>query len=81
MHIGFWWEKPEGKGPIGRPRDIWEGNIRMDLREMGCGFMEWIHLAQYREEWRGLVNTITTIRVPLHLGEYLRSWATGCFSS
>jgi hypothetical protein len=40
--------KPEGKGPLGRPRHMWEDNIKMDLREMGWGGMNWIHLAQDR---------------------------------
>jgi hypothetical protein len=39
---------PEGKGPLGRLRRRWEDGIRMDLREIGCGGLEWIHLAQYR---------------------------------
>jgi hypothetical protein len=38
MHVGFWWGKPDGKGPLGRPRDMWEDNIRMDLRGVGWGW-------------------------------------------
>jgi hypothetical protein len=41
--------KPEGNGPVGRPRHRWEFNIKGDHREMVCGGMEWIHLAQYRD--------------------------------
>jgi hypothetical protein len=41
--------KPEEKRPMGRPRSRWEDNIRMDLREMGCGGMDWIGLAQDRQ--------------------------------
>jgi hypothetical protein len=55
--------KPEGKRPLGRPRRRWEGNIRMDLREIGCGGMDWIDLAQDRDQWRALVNTVMNLRV------------------
>ena len=41
--------KPEGKRPLGRPRLIWEDNIKMDLQEVGCGGMDWIELAQDRD--------------------------------
>jgi hypothetical protein len=56
--------KPEGKGPLGEPRRRWENNIRMDLREIGWGGMDWIDLAQDRDQWRALVNTIMNSRVP-----------------
>jgi hypothetical protein len=45
MHIGFWLGMPEGKRPLGRPRHRWEDNIRMGLREIGWGGMNWIDLA------------------------------------
>jgi hypothetical protein len=48
--------KREGKRPLGRPRYRWEYNIQMDLREMGWGGMDWIDLAQDRDQWRALVN-------------------------
>jgi hypothetical protein len=56
--------KPEGKRPLGRPRRRWEDNIRMDLREIGWGGMDWIDLAQNRDQWRALVNTVMNFRVP-----------------
>jgi hypothetical protein len=56
--------KPEGKRPLERPRRRWEDNIRMDLREIGWGGMDWIDLAQDRDKWRALVNTVMNLRVP-----------------
>jgi hypothetical protein len=55
--------KPEGKRPLGRPRRRWEDNIRIDLREIGWGGVDWIDLAQDRDQWRGLVNTVMNLRV------------------
>ena len=55
--------KPEGKRPLGRPRRRWEENIKMDLREVGGGG-DWMELAQDREGWRTLVNTVMNVRVP-----------------
>ena len=46
--------KPEGKSPLGRPRRRWVDNIRMDLQEVGCGYVDWIGLAQDRDRWRTL---------------------------
>ena len=60
----FWWGKPEGKRPLGRPRRRWEDNIKMDLQEVGCGGMEWIELAQDRDRWRAVVNAVMNLRVP-----------------
>ena len=57
-------EKPEGKRPLGRPRRRWVDNIRMDLQEVGCGYVDWIGLAQDRERWRTLVSAIMNLRVP-----------------
>jgi hypothetical protein len=56
--------KPERKRPLGRPRRRWEDSVRMDLREIGWGGMDWIDLAQDSDQWRALVNTIINLRVP-----------------
>ena len=56
--------KPEGKRPLGRPRRIWEDNIKMDIQEVGCEGMDWIELAQDRDRWRALVNAVMNHRVP-----------------
>jgi hypothetical protein len=56
--------KPEGKRPLGRPRRRWEDNVRMDLREVGCGCVDWIGLAQDRDRWRALVSAVRNFRVP-----------------
>jgi hypothetical protein len=55
--------KPEGKRPLGRPRHRWEDEIRMDLREIGWGIVDWIQLAQDRDRWRAVVNTVMNLRV------------------
>jgi hypothetical protein len=56
--------KPEGRRPLGRPRRRLEDNIKMDLREVGCGGADWIDLAQDRDRWRALVYTVMNLRVP-----------------
>jgi hypothetical protein len=56
--------KPEGKRPLGRPRHRWVDNIRMDLREVGWGDVDWIGLAQDRNRWRALANSVLNLRVP-----------------
>jgi hypothetical protein len=55
--------KPEGKRPLGTPRRIWEDGIRMNLTEIGCGRVDWIQLAQDRDRWRSLVNTVMKLQV------------------
>jgi hypothetical protein len=57
-------EKPEGKRPLGRPRRRWVDNIKIDLTEIGWDGMDWIDLAQDRDQWRALVNTVMNLRVP-----------------
>ena len=56
--------RPEGRRPLGRPRRRWEDNIKIDLREVGGGCMDWIELAQDRDRWRALVNAVMNLRVP-----------------
>jgi hypothetical protein len=56
--------KPEGKRPLGRPRRRWVDIIRMDLQEVGCGYGNWIGLAQDRDGWRKPVNAVMNLRVP-----------------
>ena len=53
-----------GKETTGRPRSRWVDNIRMDLQEVGCGYMDWIGLAQDRDRWRTLVSAVMNLRVP-----------------
>jgi hypothetical protein len=57
-------ENPEGKRPLRRPRRRWVGSIKIDLREIGGGGMDWIDLAQDRDQWRALVNTVMILQVP-----------------
>jgi len=56
--------KPEGKRPLGRPTRRWVDNIRMDLQQVGCGYVDWIGLAQDKDRWRTLVSTVMNLRVP-----------------
>jgi hypothetical protein len=55
--------KPEGKRPLERPRRRWEDGIRMDLRETGLGGVDWIRLAQVRDQWRAVVTATMNLRV------------------
>jgi hypothetical protein len=72
--------KPKRKRPLGRPRHRWEDNIKMDVRETGWGGMHWIHVAQDRDQWRALVNTVMNFRVQQNSGKFLSSWWTRGFS-
>ena len=56
--------KPEVKRPLGRPRRRWVENIRMDLQEVGCGYMDLIGRAQDRDSWRTLMSAIMNLQVP-----------------
>jgi hypothetical protein len=55
--------KPEGKRPLGRPKHRWVDNIRMDFHLVGCGYVEWIGLAQDRDSWRTLVSAVMNLGV------------------
>jgi hypothetical protein len=73
-HVARMWEKrnayrllvvkPEGKRQLGRPRRWWVDNIRMDLGVVGRGDVDWIGLAQDRNRWRAVVNSVLNLRVP-----------------
>jgi len=56
--------KPEGRRPLGRPRRRWVVNIRINLQEVGCGYMDWIGLAQDRDRRLTLVSAVMNLRVP-----------------
>jgi hypothetical protein len=56
--------KPERRRPLGGPRRRWVDNIKMDLRGTGWDGINWIDLAQYRDQWRALMNTVMNLRVP-----------------
>jgi hypothetical protein len=56
--------RPEGRRLLGRPRRRWEDNIKVDLREIWFGDVDWINLAYDRDRWRALVNTVMNLRVP-----------------
>jgi hypothetical protein len=70
MHVGYWWEGQKEKRPPGRPRRRWVDNIKMDLRNIGWGGMDWIDMAQNMDQWRALVN----------VGKFLSSCTTGVFT-
>jgi hypothetical protein len=56
--------KPEGKSPLGRRGRGWEDNIKINLREIGWGGMDWIDLTHNRDQWKALVSTAINLRVP-----------------
>jgi ribosome biogenesis protein Nip4 len=56
--------RPEGRRPLTRPRHRWEDNIKMDFRDRGFGDVDWFHLAQDRDRWRAVVNTVMSLRTP-----------------
>ena len=72
--------KREGKMPLGRPRRRWVDNIRMDLQEVGCGYMAWIGLAQDRDRWRTPVSAVMNLRLPWNAGNFLTSCKPVSFS-
>ena len=56
--------KHEGKRPLGRPKRRWEGNIKMDLQNVGLGSRDWIDLTQNRDRWQALVNALVNLQIP-----------------
>jgi hypothetical protein len=66
--------KPEGYGQLGRHRLRWEDHNKIDLGNRGCGVMDWIDLAQGRDQWGALVNTVMKLPVPQNIGKFL----SGC---
>jgi hypothetical protein len=73
--------KPEGKGPLGRPRRRWVDNIRMDLGEVWWGDVDWIGLAQDRNKWRVVVNSVLNLQVPWNAGKLSSGLASSGLSS
>jgi hypothetical protein len=61
--------KPEGQRPLGRPRHRWDKDINMGLRELGRGGMEWINLAQDRNQWRAVVDMVMNIKFAQNVGK------------
>jgi hypothetical protein len=70
--------KPETKRPLERPRCRWEDNIKMNLKNRWSG-MDWIDLAQDRDQWKALVSMVMNLRVPLNVGKFLSSYTAGGF--
>jgi hypothetical protein len=68
--------RPEGKRPLGRPRRRWEDSIKMDLQEVGRRCGDWMEVAQDRDRWRALVNTVMNFRVQKNAGNFLTSCRT-----
>jgi hypothetical protein len=65
--------KPKGTIPLGRHRNRWEYNIKMDLQDVGFGGMDWIGLPQDRDSWQALENAVMNLRVPKNAGNFLTS--------
>jgi hypothetical protein len=61
MHIEYWWGKPEGKKPLGKPERRWVDDIKRDLGEIGWNAMDWIDLAQDRDQWRAWLFTDASV--------------------
>ena len=72
--------KPEGRRPLGRHSCRWVDDVRMDLQEVGCGYMDWIGLAQDRDRWRTLVSAVMNLRVLRNAGNFLTSCKPVSFS-
>jgi hypothetical protein len=64
IHIGYSWESQKESDHLGRPRRRWVDNIKIDLREIGWDGVDWIDMAQDRDQWNTLVNTVLKLLVP-----------------
>jgi hypothetical protein len=73
-------EKPDGNRPLGRTTRRWVDKVKLDLRQTGRGVMDWIGLAQDRDQWRALVNTVMNLRVPQIAGKFLSSFTSDVLS-
>jgi hypothetical protein len=80
MHTEFLVGNLEGKRPLKRFRRMWEDNIIMDLTEIGWEGVDWLHLAQGRDQWCVVMNTVMNLWVPWNAGNILTSWVTVSFS-
>ena len=78
--IGSSWGNRRERDHWGRLRHIWVDNIRMDLQEVGCGYMDWIGLAQDRDSWRTFVSAVMNFWVPWNAGNFLTSCKPVSFS-
>jgi len=65
--------KPEGKRLLRRPRHRWEDNIRTDLKEIGCEGVDWLHVAQDRDQWQAVVNRVMKLWIPESVENFLTS--------
>jgi hypothetical protein len=72
--------KPEGKRPLERPKRRWMDSIKLDLKEIGWDGMDLIDLAQDRDQWKALVDTVMNLRVPENAGKFLNGCTIGRFS-
>jgi hypothetical protein len=72
--------KPEEKRPLGRSKRRWVDNIKMELRERGWDCVDWIELAQDRNQWRAVVNTVVNLPVPKNTDKFLGSCTIDGFS-
>jgi hypothetical protein len=70
---GFWQGRPEGRRAFGKPKRRWKDNIKMDLREFGCGGTPWIDLDQDRDRWWAVVNAVINLWIPQNAGNFLTS--------
>jgi hypothetical protein len=73
--------KPEGKRSLGRPGRRWVDNVRMDLGEVGWGDVDWVGLAQDRNRWRAVVNSVLNLWVPCNAGKLSSGLTSSGFSS